>query len=181
MDSETIKKKGERNEYIITLIVILFWLFLILEVLMFLIPDFHGMYYPKMMITPFIMLSIVTPLLYILFMEEYLYYNVNYIVLSTNEAFSQAVCTNKFWNNFFNKKATLLKIPIFIFVMLVMLIFSLIYFGWVWLCSINIIAEKAFDSGILIVIPIFTIFAGIPFLAIYRQGCFPINALYHTF
>lgn len=118
---------------------------------MFLIPVFHGMYYPKLMITT---------LLYILFMEEYLYYNVNYIVLSTKEAFSQAVCTNKFWNNFFNKKATLLKIPIFIFAMLVMLIFSLIYFGWVWLCSINIIAEKAFDPGILIVIPIFTHICG---------------------
>ena len=124
MDSETIKKKGEGNEYIITLIVILFWLFLILEALMFLIPVFHGMYYPKLMITT---------LLYILFMEEYLYYNVNYIVLSTKEAFSQAVCTNKFWNNFFNKKLTLLKIPIFIFAMLVMLIFSLIYFGCVQL------------------------------------------------
>ena len=99
----------------------------------------------------------------------------------TVHSFSQAVYTNKFWNNFFNKKVTLLKIPIFVFAMLVMLIFSLIYFGWVWLCSINIIAEKAFDPGILIVIPIFTIFAGIPFLTIYRQGCFPINALYHTF
>lgn len=69
LDSETIKKKGERNEYLSTLIMILFWLFLILEALMFLIPVFHGMYYPKLMITPFIMLSIVTPLLYILFME----------------------------------------------------------------------------------------------------------------
>lgn len=69
LDSETIKKKGERNEYLSTLIMILFWLFLILESLMFLIPVFHGMYYPKLMITPFIMLSIVAPLLYILFME----------------------------------------------------------------------------------------------------------------
>ena len=69
LDSETIKKKGERNEYLSTLIMILFWLFLILEALMFLIPVLHGMYYPKLMITPFIMLSIVTPLLYILFME----------------------------------------------------------------------------------------------------------------
>ena len=64
------KKKGERNEYLSTLIMILFWSFLILEALMFLIPVFHGMHYPKLMITPFIMLSIVTPLLYILFMEE---------------------------------------------------------------------------------------------------------------
>ena len=170
LDSETIKKKRERNEYLSTLIMILFWLFLILEALMFLIPVFHGMHYPKLMITPFIMLSIVTPLLYILFMEECLYYNVNYTVLSTKEAFSQAVYTNKFWNNFFNKKATLLKIPIFIFAMLVMLIFSTIYFGWVWLYSTNIIAEKAFDPGVLIVIPIFTIFAGIPFLLFFQNN-----------
>ena len=66
LDSETIKKKGEGNEYLSTLIMMLFWLFLILEALMFLIPVFHGMHYPKLMITPFIMLSIVTPLLYIL-------------------------------------------------------------------------------------------------------------------
>jgi hypothetical protein len=170
LDSKTIKKKGERNEYLSTLIMMLFWLFLILEALMFLIPVFHGMHYPKLMITPFIMLSIVTPLLYILFMEECLYYNVNYTVLSTKEAFSQAVYTNKFWNNFFNKKSTLLKIPIFIFAMLVMLIFSTIYFGWGWLYSTNIIAEKAFDPGILIVIPIFTIFTGIPFLLFFQNN-----------
>ena len=71
---------------------------------------------------------------------------------------------------FFNKKATLLKIPIFIFAMLVMLIFSTIYFGWVWLYSTNIIAEKAFDPGVLIVIPIFTIFAGIPFLLFFQNN-----------
>lgn len=64
----------------------------------------------------------------------------------------------------------MLKIPIFIFAMLVMLIFSAIYFGWVWLYSTNIIAEKAFDPGILIVIPIFTIFAGIPFLLFFQNN-----------
>ena len=170
LDSETIKKKGERNEY-----PKYFNHDAFLVILNFGSTDvsdtvFHGMHYPKLMITPFIMLSIVTPLLYILFMEECLYYNVNYTVLSTKEAFSQAVYTNKFWNNFFNKKATLLKIPIFIFAMLVMLIFSTIYFGWVWLYSTNIIAEKAFDPGILIVIPIFTIFAGIPFLLFFQNN-----------
>ena len=40
LDSETIKKKGEGNEYLSTLIMMLFWLFLILEALMFLIPVF---------------------------------------------------------------------------------------------------------------------------------------------
>ena len=33
-----------------------------------------------------------------------------------------------------------------------------------------IIAEKAFDPGILIVIPIFTIFAGIPFLLFFQNN-----------
>ena len=64
----------------------------------------------------------------------------------------------------------MLTIPFFLPRRLFHKLYTLISFGWVWLYSTNIIAEKAFDPGILIVIPIFTIFAGIPFLLFFQNN-----------
>ena len=93
------------------------------------IPAFSGFRYSSWMVPPYIVAQFFVCFGFIWMMEVALYKEVKQVQGGSSQQFAKAVDSNLFWENFSEKKATFVKMFIFMMVMLLVFMVTIVIFA----------------------------------------------------